>query len=244
MGLVTKFTSLQLSTVSLLELKPIASQMLSAVLELDDLCFGGLWTLDGYQRELDSPNSVLLGLFLGDSRGARECYEKDLGEQEDSYELQIHPSPLTPQRQFPRAEEPPHPPGSSSLLGMGCFWAILDEAHITLLAVHPHYQHQGLGQAMLLALMAEACDRGLERATLEVRASNVPALSLYRKFGFKIAGRRRGYYKDTNEDALILWRGDLQDPQFQTALANWYQSVGDRLQASGWNFHLPQIICY
>lgn len=228
MSLVTKFTRLQLSTVSLLELKPIASQMLSAVLELDDLCFGGLWTLEGYQRELDSPNSVLLGLFLGDSRGARECYEKDLGDQEDNYELQIHPSPPTPH---------------SSLLGMGCFWAILDEAHITLLAVHPHYQHQGLGQAILLALMAEACDRGLERATLEVRASNVPALSLYRKFGFKIAGRRRGYYKNTNEDALILWRGDLQDPQFQTALASWYQSVGDRLQTSGWNFHLPQIIC-
>ena len=116
MGLVTKFTSLQLSTVSLLELKPIASQMLSAVLELDDLCFGGLWTLEGYQRELDSPNSVLLGLFLGDSRGAREFYEKDLGDQEDNYELQIHPSSLTPQRQLLQAGEPVQRTGSSSPL--------------------------------------------------------------------------------------------------------------------------------
>lgn len=190
--------------------------MLSAVLELDDLCFGGLWTLEGYQRELDSPNGVLLGLFLGNSTGRQE-------------NLNLN-SPLRPCTPAP-------------LLSMGCFWAILDEAHITLLAVHPHYHHQGLGQAMLLALIAEACDRGLERATLEVRASNVPALSLYRKFGFKIAGRRRGYYKDTNEDALILWRGDLQEPQFQSALASWYQSISDRLQASGWNFHLPQIIC-
>jgi ribosomal-protein-alanine N-acetyltransferase len=223
-SLVTKFTSLQLSTVSLLELKPIASQMLSAVLELDDLCFGGLWTLEGYQRELDSPNGVLLGLFLGDSTGGGE--QRGRGAEEN---VNFN-SPLRPYTPAP-------------LLSMGCFWAILDEAHITLLAVHPHYQHQGLGQAMLLALMAEACDRGLERATLEVRASNVPALSLYRKFGFKIAGRRRGYYKDTNEDALILWRGDLQDPQFQTALTSWYQFVGDRLEASGWNFHLPQIIC-
>ena len=121
---------------------------------------------------------------------------------------------------------------------MGCFWAILDEAHITLLAVHPQYQRQGLGQAMLLALLVAASDRGLERATLEVRASNHSALSLYQKFGFKLAGRRRRYYKDTNEDGLILWRGDLQQPEFQSTLATWYKIVRDRLNLSGWDFHL------
>jgi ribosomal-protein-alanine N-acetyltransferase len=125
---------------------------------------------------------------------------------------------------------------------MGCFWAILDEAHITLLGVHPHYQRQGLGQAMLLALMAEAYERGLERATLEVRVSNQSALSLYKKFGFQIAGRRRCYYKDTNEDALILWRGNLQQPEFQSTLATWYKSVSDHLTASEWSLPLPQII--
>jgi ribosomal-protein-alanine N-acetyltransferase len=125
---------------------------------------------------------------------------------------------------------------------MGCFWAILDEAHITLLAVHPQYQHRGLGQAMLLALLVAASDRGLERATLEVRASNQPALSLYQKFGFKLAGRRRRYYKDTNEDALIFWRGDLQQPEFQSTLASWYKSVSDRLTGAGWDLQFSQII--
>lgn len=210
--------SLQLSTVSLLEVKPIAPQMLGAVLELDDLCFGGLWTLEAYQRELDSPNSVLLGLFLGNST--------EQGEQRSKGEVFNYPQPssLTP---YP-----------SPLLSIGCFWEILDEAHITLLAVHPNYQGRGLGQAMLLALMIEAIDRGLERATLEVRASNLPALSLYQKFGFKFAGRRRKYYKDTNEDALILWCGDLQTSEFQSNLASSYQSVSDRLQLSGWNFQI------
>lgn len=56
-------SSLQLPTV-ILELKPITPQMLNAVLELDYLCFGGLWTLEGYQRELDSPNSDLIGLSI------------------------------------------------------------------------------------------------------------------------------------------------------------------------------------
>jgi ribosomal-protein-alanine N-acetyltransferase len=198
--------------------------MLSAVLELDNLCFGGLWTLEGYQRELDSPNSVLLGLFLEDSgqgdKGTRGQGDKEKIN-ENSPPLLVSPSP-------------PH------LLSMGCFWEIVDEAHITLLAVDPRYQRQGLGQAMLFALIAEAVDRGLERATLEVRDSNQSALSLYQKFGFKIAGRRRRYYKDTNEDALILWRSDLQHPESQTTLAKWYQSVSDRSKAFGWDFQLPQ----
>lgn len=198
MGLVTQF---KLQTVTLLELKAITPPMLNYVLELDQLCFGGLWTLEGYQRELDSPNSVLLGLFSQKTLLATSL-------------------------------------DSTPLLGLGCFWMILDEAHITLLAVHPDYQRQGLGQALFLALLQFASDRGMERATLEVRASNESALSLYHKFGFKTAGRRRHYYKDTNEDALILWRGGLQYPEFQTTLATWQKSIGDRLNAAGWELQI------
>jgi ribosomal-protein-alanine N-acetyltransferase len=121
---------------------------------------------------------------------------------------------------------------------MGCLWAILEEAHITILAVHPHYQRQGLGQALLLALLMVASDRGLERATLEVRASNQPAVSLYEKFGFKTAGWRRRYYQDTGEDALILWRGDLQDPEFSQTLADWERQIRGRLGAAGWKLQL------
>jgi len=187
--------------------------MLGEVLELDHLCFGGLWTLEAYQRELNSPNSVLLGLS-------------------PSLASPTHPSPLAPLFEKPLARLRPSP-----LLAMGCLWAILDEAHITILAVHPHYQRQGLGQAVLLALLQVAADRGLERATLEVRASNQPALSLYQKFGFKIAGRRRRYYKDTNEDALILWRGNLQHPDFYNTLPTWQKSVSDRLSLAGWKLN-------
>ena len=184
---------IQINVISLdLKLQPLTSDDLSAVLELDKACFGGLWTLEGYQREMDSPNSDLLGLF----------------------------SPVS----------------SLKLLGMGCFWSILEEAHITILAVHPQYHCQGLGQALLYSLLKTASDRGLERATLEVRASNLAAISLYQKFGFKTAGRRRRYYQDNGDDALILWRGDLQQPQFQTALQEWETMVSDRLRKSSWQF--------
>jgi ribosomal-protein-alanine N-acetyltransferase len=124
---------------------------------------------------------------------------------------------------------------------MGCQWAILDEAHITLVAVHPDYQQQGLGQTMLLTLLSRARQRGLERATLEVKASNKPATSLYQKFGFQVAGRRRGYYQQTGEDALILWLNRLQYPQFTQTLIEWEQQVRLRLAAYGWELDMKQI---
>ncbi|MFP4007173.1 MAG: ribosomal protein S18-alanine N-acetyltransferase [Spirulinaceae cyanobacterium] len=149
-------------TLSELLLKPLIVDDLEAVVELDHQCLGGLWTIDGYQRELDSPNSELWGI-------ARSHHQ--------------------PQ----------------SLIAMGCFWAILEEAHITLLAVAPAYRRQGLGSLLLSTLLQKAQARGLERATLEVRRSNQAAIALYQKFGFKIAGTRKKYYQDNQEDALILW---------------------------------------
>lgn len=173
-----------------LETHSLTQEHLSAVLELDQACFGGLWTMAAYQRELDSPNSDLLGLF----------------------------SPIS----------------SLKLLGMGCFWSILEEAHITILAVHPQCHRQGLGQALLYSLLKTASDRGLERATLEVRVSNLAAISLYQKFGFKTAGRRRRYYQDNGEDALILWLPDLQHPQFSQTLLQWQKIISSQLALSNW----------
>jgi len=126
------------------------------------------------------------------------------------------------------------------LLGFGCFWGILDEAHITILGVHPDYQGQGLGQALLLSLLQVAWQQGLEWATLEVRVSNEVARSLYQKFGFQEAGRRPRYYP-TGEDALLLWRGGLQHPEFGDLLREWQQGAITRLQRSGWQYAFPAL---
>jgi ribosomal-protein-alanine N-acetyltransferase len=122
------------------------------------------------------------------------------------------------------------------LIGLACSWAILDEAHITLLAIDPAYQRQGLGSLLLYALLLLAQQRGLAWATLEVRASNQSALALYQRFGFESVGTRRKYYPD-GEDALILWRKGLQDPEFSPILSRWKQVLGDRLQQHGWLIH-------
>jgi [ribosomal protein S18]-alanine N-acetyltransferase len=100
--------------------------------------------------------------------------------------------------------------------------------------VHPDYQRQGLGQLLLYALLRDAKRRQLEWATLEVKPSNQAALSLYQKFGFTEVGRRRHYYKDTGEDASILWRGGLQQQNFEETLDNCYQQAIQRLLGCGW----------
>src|SRR5262245_60146500 len=85
-------------------------------------------------------------------------------------------------------------------------WIIFDELHLNTLAVSPHHRRQGLATILLNEVMAEAAREGARRATLEVRASNTAALTLYARLGFQVTGRRRDYYSKPVEDALILWR--------------------------------------
>ncbi|HHY61492.1 MAG: ribosomal protein S18-alanine N-acetyltransferase [Bacillota bacterium] len=94
-------------------------------------------------------------------------------------------------------------------MGYGGMWLILDEAHITNVAVHPEYRRRGVGRAIMVALMETAVLRGARRMTLETRLSNVPAQELYRSLGFVAAGVRPRYYLDDHEDALVMWLEDL-----------------------------------
>src|SRR5262245_5295057 len=85
-------------------------------------------------------------------------------------------------------------------------WIIFDELHINTLAVSPAHRRQGLATFLLHEVMAEAAREGARRATLEVRESNTAALELYARLGFQVTAKRRDYYTNPVEDALILWR--------------------------------------
>lgn len=104
--------------------------------------------------------------------------------------------------------------------------------------IEPYYHGQGLGQLLLYRLLTDAVRRKLERATLEVRPSNQSALALYQKFGFQLAGRRKGYYRHTGEDALVLWRNNLHYPQFQQELLTWEEHINGRLQDNHWQYSI------
>lgn len=90
------------------------------------------------------------------------------------------------------------------LAGYLCLWEVADELHVTNIAVHPDLRRRGLGRAMLAQTLDDARRRGFRLVVLEVRPSNVEALRLYESFGFHVIGRRRGYYYDTGEDALVM----------------------------------------
>jgi len=90
------------------------------------------------------------------------------------------------------------------LVAFGCVWAIDQELKINNLAVHPRWRGCGIGGRLLLALLEFGAGEGCVEATLEVRPSNAAALRMYTRAGFRVIGRRRGYYSDTHEDALVM----------------------------------------
>jgi len=91
-----------------------------------------------------------------------------------------------------------------ALVAMASGWLVVDELHITVVAVDPLQRRQGLGRQVLQALLSHGQRHGAERATLEVATSNAAAVALYRALGFHNAGIRRGYYRN-GDDALIQW---------------------------------------
>ena len=90
------------------------------------------------------------------------------------------------------------------IVGYLCVWEIADEIHVTNVAVHPRRRRQGIARALLGGVLEEARARDLRLIVLEVRPSNQEAIGLYESFGFRVTGRRRGYYYDTGEDALVM----------------------------------------
>ncbi len=91
------------------------------------------------------------------------------------------------------------------IIGYAGMWAIVDEAHVTNIAVLEAYRGRKWGERLLDELMKTAAYLGMKSITLEVRVSNEVAQNLYRKKGFRPAGVRKGYYSDNREDALIMW---------------------------------------
>jgi ribosomal-protein-alanine N-acetyltransferase len=90
------------------------------------------------------------------------------------------------------------------IVGYLCIWEIADEIHVTNIAIHPDHRRRGIARDLLAGLIGDARARDLRMIVLEVRPSNHQAIALYESFNFRVTGRRRGYYYDTGEDALVM----------------------------------------
>ena len=108
--------------------------------------------------------------------------------------------------------------GGRDVMGYGGLISYGDEAHVTTIAVEPDQQRGKIGTRLLYELIRESQRMGAHAVSLEVRVTNWGAQRLYARFGFRPVGVRKGYYQETNEDALVMWTDDIREPQYEHLL--------------------------
>jgi ribosomal-protein-alanine N-acetyltransferase len=116
------------------------------------------------------------------------------------------------------------------IVGYAGMWLMIDEAHVTTIAVRNEVRGRGLGELLLLTLLEAAAEMGIHHVTLEVRVSNETAQNLYRKYGFKQEGLRTRYYSDNNEDAYIMTTPNIQEPAYRATIADLTSRLQERLE--------------
>ncbi|MBV8364192.1 MAG: ribosomal protein S18-alanine N-acetyltransferase [Candidatus Eremiobacteraeota bacterium] len=104
------------------------------------------------------------------------------------------------------------------IVAYGGIWVILEDSHVTTIAVHPEFRSRKYGEQLFLRLLDEAIERGASWITLEVRESNAVAQNLYRKYGFTVVSSRHAYYSDNRENALVMWAGNVKGPLYRNRL--------------------------
>ncbi len=127
--------------------------------------------------------------------------------------------------------------GRQYIAGFAGFWIMADEAHITNIAVRELYRRQGIGELLLISIIDLATELNAYIFTLEVRASNIAAQSLYQKYGFTQVGLRHGYYTDNKEAAVIMSTENIGSASFQAHLNRLKQAHSRR-----WGIALYQIV--
>ena len=190
---------------------PMRLEDVPTVYEIEQVVFTLPWSANTFIRELrDNPSSEYLVLHY--NAMTSDLKERSL-------------LPRSMQRFFRTSQSDPH------LLGYGGFWVILEEAHICTLALRPEWRGRGLGELLLVLLIERAHDRQADVVTLEVRVTNIRAQNLYRKYGFREVGRRKGYYSDNGEDALIMTTDSTVSAAYRESFQQLAARLGERLRS-------------
>jgi ribosomal-protein-alanine N-acetyltransferase len=189
------------------------------VLEVDRESYTLPWPASAYRREiLHNRNAHYVVLRQIRAGELREGLESEPEEK----------SRLFPFLPWPRRIEGPPRPGR--IIGYAGMWLVIDEAHITTIAVREAVRGQGLGELLLTSLIEAAAEMGADRMTLEVRVTNEAAQRLYEKYGFKREGVRARYYSDNNEDAYIMTVSGIRDEPYRSRFDQQLAALRTRLE--------------
>lgn len=167
-------------------------------------------------RSTDVPTIMTIeSVSFGRHHWSEESFFNEMDNQVGRYYVLLH------HRQD--ADEPPR------VIGYCGFWLIVDEAHITTVAVDPDYRGQSLGELVLLQILERCLSSSIRWVTLEVRATNYNAQNLYYKYGFVSMGIRPRYYQDNQEDALIMTTPDISSEDQRRLYKSLKQALRNRL---------------
>jgi ribosomal-protein-alanine N-acetyltransferase len=236
-------------------LQPMRVDHIPAVSAIERLCFTQPWPAHAYRKEIQENRMAHYIVARVAEEGAEARDPGDKGANGANATVEVGAREVAPPvassivasgqassliERLSRLLRPGYEPHSPeldaelrSVVGYAGLWLMVDEAHITTIAVHPRFQGRGIGELLLLGLTDHAIGIGAKWLTLEVRISNEVAQALYRKYTFKEMGVRKGYYSDNREDALVMWTERLDSPQFLQALERNRARHAERLLSRG-----------
>ena len=180
------------------------------VVEIERLAYPSTWPPSAYRKELQD-NRWAHYIVLRDKKLQGEQETVPPQEPEKPRRNRLFPLSLLTNR----ATVSTPSPELASIIGFAGLWLMVDEAHITTIAMHPGFRRLGLGEFLLVSLIDISYNIGAKWVTLEVRVSNYTAQNLYHKYGFREAGIRHRYYSDNQEDAIIMWTDEINSPGYK-----------------------------
>jgi ribosomal-protein-alanine N-acetyltransferase len=214
--------------------EPMHTRHIPAVSAIERQSFPSAWPASAYRREIERNNLAHYfvarrSLSAGEPRRERRFPVAGVDRDEGRDGLLARLARLI--RGDARTFTVEEAAELESVVGYTGMWMMVDEAHVTTIAVDPAYRGEGIGELLLVELLDRACSLGAEVCTLECRVTNLLAQRLYRKYTFQDAGTRKRYYSDDGEDALIMTTGQLDSEHFQGVAARNRERLFERLRA-------------
>ena len=218
-------------------IEPMQVRHIPAVAAIENESFPVSWPASAYRREIERNNMAYYLIAKRSPRAGRPRREPrflarpgGIRTEPDRLWVRLGRIVLGDGRES-KSYLPEEAEELEQLVGYTGMWFMVDEAHITTIAVDPPYRGEGVGELLLVALLDRAFEIGAETATLECRVSNFIAQALYRKYTFRDMGLRKRYYSDDGEDALIMTTEQLDSPAFRDAFTGNRRKLLERMRA-------------